>query len=114
MLINFEEFAEEYCIGLEYNVLKNIINEGADLDDLENILKSEFPEEEFSNDDIYELNNHIVNYAGYTLNEYKQTAAQELRRTLDNTLGYECSVLEDYEIAGILAEYVSQYLRIDL
>ena len=113
MSINFEEFAEEYCLALEWGELTYIINDGVNLEDLKDLLHSEFPEEQFSEFDLNELNDHIVEYAKSTLDGYKQDAAQELRNTIDNVLGYECSVLEDHELAAIFAEYVTAYLKSD-
>lgn len=111
MSINFDEFAEEYCFALEWGELTYIIKDGVDLEDLKNLLHSEFPEEQFSESDLYELNDYIIEYAESTLDGYKQDAAQELRDTIDNAVSYECSILEDHELAAIFAEYVTTYLR---
>lgn len=113
MSINPEEFAEEYCLALEWGELTYIINDGVNLEDLKDLLHSEFPEEQFSESALNELNNHIVEYAKSTLDGYKQDAAQELRDTIDNAISYECSVLEDHELAAIFAEYVTTYLKSD-
>ena len=111
MSINFEEFAEEYCFALEWGELTYIIKDGVNRGDLEDLLHSEFPEEQFSESDLDELNECIIGYAESTLDGYKQDAAQELRDTIDNAISYECSVLEDHELAAIFAEYVTTYLR---
>lgn len=113
MSINPEEFAEEYCLALEWGELTYIINDGVNLEDLKDLLHSEFPEEQFSESDLNELNDYIVEYAKSTLDGYKQDAAQELRDTIDNIVDYECSVLEDHELAAIFAEYVTTYLKSD-
>ena len=46
MSINPEEFAEEYCLALEWGELTYIINDGVNLEDLKDLLHSEFPEEQ--------------------------------------------------------------------
>lgn len=112
MLIDFELVAENYCSTFSDSELKDIKDNGIDFNLLKEWAESE---EGFSTDeDVEELNNAIMGYAEFIVNERKQEAASELRSTIEVVIDDQCSILEDYEIASILADYVSRYLQIGL
>lgn len=54
-----------------------------------------------------------MSYADFIVTERKQEAASELRSSIEIILDEQC-ILEDYEIASILADYVSGYLQTGL
>lgn len=113
MLINFDAVAEEYCSTFSDDELADIKDNGIDFDVLKEWAESEV--EGFSTDeDVEDLNNAIMSYAEFIVNERKQEAASELRSSIEIILDEQCSILEDYEIASILAEYVSGYLQTGL
>ena len=112
MLIDFDAVAESYCSAFSDYELIDIRDNGIDFDVLKEWGESEV--EGFSTDeDVEELNNAIMSYADFIVNERKQEAASELRSSIEAILNEQC-VLEDYEIASILAEYVSGYLQTGL
>lgn len=112
MLINFDAVAEEYCSTFSDDELVNIKDNGIDFDVLKEWAESEV--EGFSTDeDVEDLNNAIMSYADFIVTERKQEAASELRSSIEIILDEQC-ILEDYEIASILAEYVSGYLQTGL
>lgn len=112
MLVNFDAVAEEYCSTFSDDELIDIKDNGIDFDVLKEWAESEV--EGFSSDeDVEELNNAIMSYADFIVNERKQEAASELRSSIEAVLN-EQYVLENYEIASILAEYVSGYLQTGL
>ena len=113
MLINFDAVAEEYCSTFSDDELVDIKDNGIDFEVLKEWAESEV--EGFSTDeDVEDLNNAIMSYAEFIVNERKQEAASELRSSIEIILDEQCSILEDYEIASILAEYVSGYLQTGL
>ena len=113
MLINFDAVAEEYCSTFSDDELADIKDNGIDFDVLKEWAESEV--EGFSTDeDVEDLNNAIMSYAEFIVNERKQEVASELRSSIEIILDEQCSILEDYEIASILAEYVSGYLQTGL
>ena len=113
MLINFDAVAEEYCSTFSDDELTDIRDNGVDFDVLKEWAESEV--EGFSTDeDVEDLNNAIMSYAEFIVNERKQEAASELRSSIEAIIDEQCSILEDYEIASILADYVSGYLRTGL
>ena len=113
MLINFDAVAEEYCLTFSDDELVDIKDNGIDFEVLKEWAESEV--EGFSTDeDVEDLNNAIMSYAEFIVNERKQEAASELRSSIEIILDEQCSILEDYGIASILAEYVSGYLQTGL
>ena len=113
MLINFDAVAEEYCSTFSDDELVDIKDNGIDFEVLKEWAESEV--EGFSTDeDVEDLNNAIMSYAEFIVNERKQEAASELRSSIEAIIDEQCSILEDYEIASILADYVSGYLRTGL
>ena len=113
MLIDFDAVAEEYCSTFSDDELVDIKDNGIDFDVLKEWAESEV--EGFSSDeDVKELNNAIMSYADFIVNERKQEAASELRSSIEVVINEQCSILEDYEIASILADYVSGYLQTGL
>lgn len=113
MSINLESIAEDYCSAFSDYELSSVKDDGVDLDSLRDWMESEL-EEEFDEDDVEQLNEEIISYADFIVNERKQEAASELRSTIEAVIDEQCSILEDYEIASILAEYVSGYLQTGL
>ena len=112
MLIDFDAVAESYCSTFSDYELIDIKDNGIDFDVLKEWAESEV--EGFSTDeDVEDLNNAIMSYADFIVSERKQEAASELRSSIEAVLN-EQRVLEDYEIASILAEYVSGYLQTGL
>ena len=112
MLIDFDAVAESYCSTFSDYELIDIKDNGIDFDVLKEWGESEV--EGFSTDeDVEDLNNAIMSYADFIVSERKQEAASELRSSIEAVLN-EQRVLEDYEIASILAEYVSGYLQTGL
>ena len=113
MLIDFDAVAESYCSTFSDYELIDIKDNGIDFDVLKEWAESEV--EGFSTDeDVEDLNNAIMSYAEFIVNERKQEAASELRSSIEIILDEQCSILEDYGIASILAEYVSGYLQTGL
>lgn len=113
MLIDFDAVAEGYCSTFSDYELIDIKDNGIDFDVLKEWAESEV--EGFSTDeDVEDLNNAIMSYADFIVNERKQEAASELRSTIEVVISDQCSILEDYEIASILADYVSGYLQTGL
>ena len=113
MLIDFDAVAESYCSTFSDYELIDIKDNGIDFDVLKEWAESEVAG--FSTDeDVEDLNNAIMSYADFIVNERKQEAASELRSSIEITLDEQCSILEDYEIASILAEYVLRYLQTGL
>lgn len=113
MLTNLESIAEDYCSAFSDYQLISVKDEGVDLTELANWMESEI-EEEFDDNDIEELNQEIMSYAEFMVNEAKQEAASELRSSIETVIDDSCSVLEDHEIASILVDYASAYLRTGL
>lgn len=113
MLINLESIAEDYCSAFSDYELISIKNDGVDLDGLRDWMKSEV-EEEFDDDDIEQLNEEIISYADFIIDTRKREVALELRSSIERAIDEYCSILEDHEIASILADYVSEYLRTGL
>lgn len=113
MLINLESIAEDYCSTFSDYELISVKDDGVDLDSLRDWMESEL-EEEFDETDVEQLNEEIMSYAEFIVNERKQEAASELRSTIEVVISDQCSILEDYEIASILADYVSGYLQTGL
>lgn len=112
MLIDFDAVAEGYCSTFSDYELIDIKDNGIDFDVLKEWAESEV--EGFSTDeDVEDLNNAIMSYADFIVNERKQEVASELRSSIEAVLNEQC-VLEDYEIASILADYVSGYLQTGL
>lgn len=85
MLIDFDAVAEEYCSCFSDYELIDIRNNGIDFETLKEWVESEV--EGFSTD-VENLHNAIMNYIDFIVN------------------GDSYSILEDYEITSILAEYV--------
>ena len=113
MLIDFDAVAESYCSTFSDYELIDIKDNGIDFDVLKEWAESEV--EGFSTDeDVEDLNNAIMSYADFIVTERKQEAASELRSSIEAIIDEQCSILEDYEIASILADYVSGYLRTGL
>lgn len=113
MLIDFDAVAESYCSTFSDYELIDIKDNGIDFDVLKEWAESEV--EGFSTDeDVEDLNNAIMSYADFIVNERKQEAASELRSSIEIIIDEQCSILENYEIASILAEYVSGYLQTGL
>lgn len=113
MLIDFDAVAENYCSTFSDYELIDIKDNGIDFDVLKEWAESEV--EGFSTDeDVEDLNNAIMSYADFIVNERKQEAASELRSSIEAVIDEHCSILEDYEIASILVEYVSRYLNTGL
>ena len=113
MLIDFDAVAESYCSTFSDYELIDIKDNGIDFDVLREWAESEV--EGFSTDeDVEDLNNAIMSYADFIVTERKQEAASELRSSIEAIIDGQCSILEDYEIASILADYVSGYLRTGL
>lgn len=112
MLIDFDAVAESYCSTFSDDELVDIKDNGIDFDVLREWAESEV--EGFSTDeDVEDLNNAIMSYADFIVNERKQEAASELRSAIEAVINDQC-ILEDYEIASILADYVSGYLQTGL
>ena len=109
MLTNIEAIAEDYCSLFSDCELVSVKDNGVDLCALKDWMESEI-DESFSNEDVEDLNNEIMNYAEWVVNESKQTAAQELRDVIENAIDTYCEILEDYEVASILADYITAYL----
>lgn len=113
MLIDFDAVAESYCSTFSDYELIDIKDNGIDFDVLKEWAESEI--EGFSTDeDVEDLNNAIMSYADFIVNERKQEAASELRSSIETIINDSCGILEDYEIASIFADYVTTYLRTNL
>ena len=82
MLIDFDAVAESYCSTFSDYELIDIKDNGIDFDVLREWAESEV--EGFSTDeDVEDLNNAIMSYADFIVNERKQEAASELRSSIE-------------------------------
>ena len=109
-----EEIAEDYLSGVDSESLKDIANNSdINSEELKEWLESDYPEKKFNDNNISDLIDYIVVQAKWKIEKAKQEDASELRSYIESALNVQYS-LENYEIAGILADYVVQYLNTGL
>lgn len=110
-----EEIAEDYLSGVDSESLKDIANSNnINSEELKEWLESDYPEKKFNDNNISDLIDYIVERAKWQIEEAKQEEESELRSYIDNVLINQCYMLENYEIARILADYVVRYLNTGL
>jgi hypothetical protein len=108
-----EQIAESLIIDLDFDTLKVLSEEGFSEDELKDLLDSEYSEETFDEDDIERINIEVANAAGWHYDNIRRNAYDELNKAIEEVIEDYCEDLERSDIASILVDIASNYLRPD-
>ena len=108
-----EQIAESLIIDLDFDTLKVLSEEGFSEDELKDLLDSEYSEETFDEDDIERINIEVANAAGWHYDNVRRNAYDELNKAIEEVIEDYCEDLERSDIASILVDIASNYLRPD-
>ena len=106
-----EQIAEELTVNLDFETLKSITEEGFSEEELKYILETEYSEETFNDEDIINLNEKIVRSAGWYYDTLRQNAYDELDEAITGVIEEYSDNLEKSDIASVLVEIASIYIR---
>ena len=106
-----EQIAEELTMDLDFETLKSIAEIGFSEEELKHILETEYSEETFNDEDIINLNEEIVRSAGWYYDTLKQNAYDELDEAITGVIEEYGDILEKPDIASVLVQIASTYLR---
>ena len=108
-----EQIAESLIIDVDFDTLKVLSEEGFSEDELKDLLDSEYSEETFDKDDIERINIEVANAAGWHYDNVRRNAYDELNKAIEEVIEDYCEDLERSDIASILVDIASNYLRPD-